>query len=201
MLPPSRAFSTEQSFQLITLVPLLLRCELQYLEVMTLLLSEQYYIKALEAYPYDYNEVLENANYALAYNDSHAGVHCLMGKLYMYELTEYDRAQYHFEQALINDVGFLPIYDAYPILLIRVREFDRAERLLVHGFKLRGINRAMIHHHMAMILEARGHFNEAKQFLKSAKMLEQTNEGIDHLNAELERIKAKRRKQRKKVVQ
>jgi len=52
--------------------------------------ADQYYLKALDFYPNDFEFVLENLQYALSHDDEHAQSLCLKGQIFMFYLKEYE---------------------------------------------------------------------------------------------------------------
>jgi len=62
-----------------------------------------YFIKALDNYAYNFQEAIEALNFALSYDEEHAGAHCLMGRLCSEYLNTYDQAEVHFKRALFYD--------------------------------------------------------------------------------------------------
>ncbi|WP_224994460.1 OprD family porin [Cesiribacter sp. SM1] len=54
---------------------------------MAVSLADQYYIRALNCYPYSPEDVLENLNYALSHDGGHARANCLIGRTWSSLLT------------------------------------------------------------------------------------------------------------------
>ena len=67
---------------------------------MDLTLADQYYLKAVDNYPYCREFVVEKLNYAVSCDDEHLQALCLLGRLYMYELKEYRAALACLQKAL-----------------------------------------------------------------------------------------------------
>ncbi|NNG27070.1 MAG: hypothetical protein HKM87_06060, partial [Ignavibacteriaceae bacterium] len=53
---------------------------------MSITLADTFYLKALDLYPFELDQVIEALNYAISYDNDHAGAHCLLGKLNLYQL-------------------------------------------------------------------------------------------------------------------
>ncbi len=90
---------------------------------MSLTLADQYYIKAIDNYPYNLEESVENLNYALSYAKDHAGVNCLMGRFYFEQLKDLETAEYYFQNALASDLNHLETFVWYAMLLIQIRNY------------------------------------------------------------------------------
>ncbi|MEN8227408.1 MAG: hypothetical protein ABFS38_04575 [Bacteroidota bacterium] len=154
-------------------------------------LSNRYYLKALEAYPYDLTDAMESLDYALSYDSEHAGAHCLMGQLNMEQLKLYDKAEYHYDQALICDVTYTVTYEYYSLLLIYKKEYDKALKLIKYAYKIPAINRAIMKHREAIISEYLNRLEDAKKLMKEAYNNSCNEEERCFIKLELERIKDK----------
>lgn len=161
-------------------------------------LATQYYIKAKDNYPYNLEEVIESLNYALSYNNEYAAAHCLMGQMLMEQISDYEQAFQHFEQALVADVRYVETYYHYVLALIRYSEMEKAKQLLEFAKTIRGANLAQIYQCEALMLEKLGKFTEAKSSIKVAIQQSINNEELEVLSADLERIKKKLPKKKKK---
>lgn len=107
---------------------------------MSLTLSDTYYLKALDLYPYELEKVTEAFNYAISYYNDHAGAPCLLGMLNMYQLGKYFEAEKNFEKSLAGDINYPETYYYYADLLIQTGEYSRAKKLIKYGYKIKGIN-------------------------------------------------------------
>jgi len=154
-------------------------------------LSNKYYVQAFDAYPYDLTETLESLSFALSYESDHAGAHCLLGRLYMEHLLQFDKASYHFEQALISDMNFVPTYEHYCKLLIQLKEYGKAEKLIRFAYKIDGIHLPSIQHKEALLNEHRKNLVAARKLMKLAYENSCIEEERKFLKNEAERIKLK----------
>ena len=100
-------------------------------------LADQYYIKALDEYPYSLKEAIENLNYALSYDTEHAGANHLMGKLYSEHFEDAEKAEYYFQIALANDPENKSLCLDYALILITSKEFEKAGKMLDYAKKLK----------------------------------------------------------------
>lgn len=162
-------------------------------------LSNTYYLKALENYPYDLSEAMESLSYALSYDSDHAGAHCLMGRLNMEQLKRYDLAEYHFEQAMISDINYVATYEYYALLLITLKEFDRAEKLISHSYKIKGVNLSTMQHREGLLNEYCRNLKKAKSLMKEAYDNSCCEEERGFIKNELDRVKSKLKSSEKKA--
>ncbi len=129
-------------------------------------LADQYYLKALDNYNYDIAEVIENLNYALSYNSSHADANCLMGRVYSELIYNADLAIQYFEQALSYDLTNIEVIRCYTRLLIIHGEYAKAKKMVDYGYAVKGVSKAMLMHYEALIAEHQKNYIEAKKILK-----------------------------------
>lgn len=163
---------------------------------MSVTLSNKYYLQAVDNYPYELSEVIESLNYAISYNSDHAGAHCLLGRLYMEELKQYEKAEHHFEQALVADLNYSVTYEHYSLLLITTGEFERALKLIEYALKIKGINISLILHRKGLVYENLGKLKKAKKIIKKAYQQAYTEEIREFLQTEHSRLKDKLKKKK-----
>ncbi len=165
---------------------------------MALQLAEQYYVKAMEQYPYALEEVIENLNYALSYDPEHAGANCLMGKFYQYQFHDYVTAEDYYEQALSCEPQHVDTCLAYFDLLLNTRRLKQAQKLLSMMSNIPGICRALILRNSGFVAEYGYKYKEAIAFFKAAK-LESFNDGyLWTLKEDIARVKQKQKQNRTK---
>lgn len=155
-------------------------------------------MQALDTYPYDLSEVLEALNYAISCNNENAAAHCLMGRLYMEQLKDYTKAEYYYEQALIKDMNYTVTYSLYSLLLIYLEEYEKAEKLINHAKTLKGIDKSVILHRKGLICESKKEYKEAKRYMKEAFKESCYQEQREFMKIELDRVKSKIPKNKKK---
>lgn len=161
-------------------------------------LANNYYLKALDHYPYDLTEFLEAINYALTYDEDHTDAHCLMGLFYMDQLQKFDDAKYHFNKALASDLDNLKAYYSLIRCLIATEEYAQAFRVIEHAQKVKGISSEALDHRIAIILERKLQFRSAKKFLKRAIEKSYFTSDREFYESELIRVKDKISKRKSK---
>lgn len=157
-------------------------------------LATQYYLKAKDNYPYDLPEAMESLEYAMSYNNEHAGTHCLMGTFYYEQLNDFKEAFYHFEQAMIHDVEHIDTYYFFSMALIEYGEFDKAKTLLKHAETIKGICLSCVFERKALIHEKMGNLKKSEKQLLKAVSMSTSNCEIGNLNLDLERVRKKIKK-------
>lgn len=166
-------------------------------------IADQYYLKALDSYPFDLNESVENLNYALSYSKEHAQANCLMARVYSEQLNKPDLAVQYFEQALFYDLSNIEAISYYVFFLIKTEDFEKAKKLIDYGYTIKGIGKAMLLRYEALVTEYQKMYNVSKKLLKEAINESFSKSEIDFLKEELARVKGKIRgtkgsKQKKK---
>ena len=166
---------------------------------MEITLADQYYLKALNSYPWRIADALENLNYALSYDEDHAQAWCLQGMVHMYSLKNYAEAQAAFSKSIRADLNYVDAYKHLTLLKIWKGEADKAYRLIDYALKLESMDRAVILGLKAMALEIQGRYKTAAEILDTAKLLSLDCDTISWLNKNQKRVKAKI-KQRNKIA-
>jgi tetratricopeptide (TPR) repeat protein len=156
-------------------------------------LADQYYLQALEQYPWSPNEVIIALGYALSYDEDHARAHCLMGRLLMELVKDYQLAAHHFEISLLNEPEYVETYKYYSLLQIWLGNFEKAEIIIRRGMKVPGMQRTCLKYNRALLFEVQGRFQHAVAMLRIALLTETTVNGQAFLERELERLEKKAR--------
>jgi len=158
---------------------------------MSITLADSYYLKALDLYPFELDQVTEALNFAISYDNDHAGAHCLLGKLNLYQLGKYREAEDHFEKALASDIDNTETYYAYAELLIQISEYGKAKKLIKYAYKIKGISVWRLNYYEGLIAEIKGKYMKAKKCMKLAYSNSYRKYERDYLKDELERVKSK----------
>jgi tetratricopeptide (TPR) repeat protein len=164
---------------------------------MSISLADTYYLKALDLYPCELDKVIEALNYAISYDNEHAGAHCLLGILNMYQLGKYREAENHFEKALAGDINHTETYYFYAGLLIQIREYRKAKKLIRYAYKVKGISISRLKHYEGLIAEIKGNLPKAKEYMKSAYSSSYRKYEREFFKEELDRVSSKMKSLRK----
>ncbi len=154
-------------------------------------LAESYYLKALENYPWELSEALEQLQYALSYNNQHPAANCLMGQLQMEYLKNPTEAEYYFEQALVFDAHFTCAYEHLVKLYISQNRLRKAERVLYFMQKLPMVKQTFLFAGISTILEKRGALKLAKQNMQMALACAENQDELTFFQEEVNRLKVK----------
>lgn len=135
---------------------------------MSISLADAYYLKALELYPAKLERAVEALNYAISCDSNHAGAHCLLGKLKMYQLEKFSEAEENFEMSLAGDLNHTETYYAYADLLILTCEYEKLNKLIKYAYTVKAINISRLKYYEALIAEKNGNFLRAKRYMTAA---------------------------------
>ena len=164
-------------------------------------LSETYFLKALDNYPYNIESAIENLNYSLSYDDNYAPALCLMAKIYMNEIKDYARAEEYFNKALAADFEYSETHICYPKLLFKLNKMEELQKLLKHSFKVAGIDKAKLYHIQGLAFEYQGKLVEAVDIFHKALSYAFNTEADQYLSEEIKRVEGKLKKIRKKKAE
>ena len=154
-------------------------------------LADQYYIKALDNYPYDLEISLENLNYALSSDCDHAGANHLMAQLHMDYMNDFRNARHYLETALASEPYNLNVCYSLITLFIKVKEPEKAKKLLKYAHKISGADSGRL-----FTLEALN-YEYQKQYLKTldflVKALDETynEDETENIKTAMKRVKEK----------
>lgn len=155
-------------------------------------LADQYYIKALDQYPYSLEEAIENLGYALSQDDEHPGANYLMGKLHQEQMNNFPKAEGYYLKALASNPDDLNVCLAYILLLIIMKEYDKAQNLIIYANKLTGVDLSKTYGFQALIYESQHDYEKALSLYKKARIEAYNEDCMNHINNEIKRVKMKR---------
>ena len=154
-------------------------------------LLNNYVLKAIDAYPYDLGETVENLNYALSYESDNAYALFLMGRLQAEQLHDYETAKQYYAEALANRMDFQEVYRHYIKVLIWNEDFAEAQKLIDFAFTVKGLNKGEVNLYQGQLYENLQEFKLALKSLKQAKLFGYNDGFISYVDSEMKRIKNK----------
>ena len=160
-------------------------------------LADQYYVKAMDSYPFSLEEAIENLNFALSYDNGHVGANYLMAKFCMEQIFDYEQAEGYFKRAMGSDPYNQNVCMDYAMLLINMREFGKADKLIEFILGFKGVDLARVYHLVGVQYEYKHQYDKAIQYYEDA-LLEAYNEEVSNaLEGEIKRVKAKQKIRKK----
>jgi tetratricopeptide (TPR) repeat protein len=160
-------------------------------------LADQYYLQALDHYPYCLTDAIAALGYALSYDENHPQAHCLMGRLMMEKVKDYHVAAHHFEISLLYGPEFVDTYKYYSMLQIWLGKYDKAEAIIRRGLKVPGMETAALKYNRAILYETQGNIARAMNEIRNVIQIVTNPDAQTHLEGELQRMKRKEKMHRK----
>lgn len=162
-------------------------------------LLNNYVLKAIDAYPYELEETVENLNYALSYESNNAYALYLMGQLQAEQLGDYEKAKQFYAEALASKMEFHKVYEKYILVLIWNDDYAAAQNLIDFALTVKGIDKGVIWQCQGLLFENHQDYKKAIKALKTAKAFGYNNGFISHIDNEISRIKDKIKPKKKKA--
>jgi len=160
-------------------------------------LAMQYYLKAVDNFPYNLEFTIENLNYALSYDPCHVQSMTLMGVIEMYIMKDYPKAKRIFYDAIASNKSFPDTYKMLATLHIWLGEFEYAERVIDFAMKQSACNFETMYRIQAMKYEYKGQLKKAKKALQKAQFYAFQNDQLNVIKMDLTRVNSKLKKVKK----
>lgn len=157
-----------------------------------------YLLKAIDAYPYEVEETVENLNYALSYEANNAYALFLMGRIHAEHFCDYEKAKQYYAEALANKMDFVKVYRYYVLVLMWNEDYEEAQKLIDFAFTVKGLNKGVVHLLQGQLFEALQKFKKAIKAHNKAKLNGCNNDFVAFVDAEISRIKNKMKPNKEK---
>lgn len=161
-------------------------------------LLNNYVLKAIDAYPYDLEETVENLNYALSYESHNAYALYLMGRLQAEQFGDYEKAKFYFAEALANKMDFIKVYPKYILVLIWNHDFEEARKLIDFAHTVKAVGKGELLVLEAQLFECQEAYKKALKTFKKAKLFVYNNGFTSFIDSEINRVKNKIKPKKKK---
>lgn len=160
----------------------------------------RYLFKALEAYPYDLEEAIEALSYALSYDAKNVQALCLMGKIYMEQLGEYEAAKECYAEAMASNMDMPTIYPDYVRTLLCNEDFKEAKKLIDFALTVKGTDKGTLYILRGQLFEGMRKYKKAIKAFEESKKFGYNNDFIRFVENEINRINKKLPKKKQKKV-
>lgn len=158
---------------------------------MTLTSADIYLLKAIDSFHFEIDQAVESLSIAYGYDEEHAGVLCLYGRLYSEYLHQYDEAERYFEMALFYDPMYVQTYQHYIRLLIFLEKLEKAKLMITKAMACPGSNKPLLIYQRGIIAESTGDFDAAMEQMQIAASKAINNDLHDFITNEIKRVKSK----------
>lgn len=116
-----------------------------------------------------------------------------MVRLHLEQMKDYEGAEFYFQAAMACDPEHAETCEHYARLLVQLRNWSKAQKLLAYARKLKGTRLAQFLQLEALIHEPQQLFAEAKAMLRAAMLETFEAELMEALEADLKRVERKER--------
>lgn len=154
-------------------------------------LLNNYVLKAIDAYPYELEETVENLNYALSYEADNAYALYLMGRLQAEQFGDYEKAKQYYAEALANKLDFHKVYSKYILVLMWNEDYQEAQKLIDYALTVKGLNKGEVYLFQGQLYEVLQKYKKALKALKLSKNHVYNNSFTSFIDSEIKRIKNK----------
>ena len=108
-------------------------------------------------------------------------------------MNNFPKAENYYLKALASNPEDLNVCMAYILLLIIIKEYDKAHNLITYANKLKGVDLSRTYSFQALIYESQHDYEKALSLYKKARLEAYNEECMNHLNNEIKRVKMKRK--------
>ena len=159
---------------------------------------EEKYLKAVDHLNYGkITKALKLLNAIIADEPFYARAHYQLGKLYYFEINDYQAAGYHFKTCMELEPSFPDVYYYYLHLLVFLRMEKLAYQIGQKALVVPGVNIAAIYNQLGLMAERKKEWNNAIEAYRKAFLETTYKAEKDNIEESIERVKAKKHQAKK----
>jgi tetratricopeptide (TPR) repeat protein len=155
---------------------------------------DERYLHALNELDYDLPAALQLFNQIVTDEPGYARAHYQLGKLYFYQLSDYQAAGYHFKLSLEADPSFPDTYYHYFKLAILLKKYNLAMKLKDAALQTAGVCASCIYALSGKMAEQQGNWNKALADYSLSLSAAIDKDDLENSTEALERVKLKQEK-------
>ncbi|MGN6637645.1 MAG: tetratricopeptide repeat protein [Mucilaginibacter sp.] len=153
---------------------------------------EEKYLKAIDKISYGKSpKALQLLNDIIAADPSYGRAHYQLGKLYYYDMNDYQAAGYHFKTCVELEPTFPNVYEDYLRLLVFLCMDRQVQLISEKALTVPGVNRSYIHYLTGLHAEKKRDWNAALTAYNEAFLSATNKHDKDTADESIARIKAK----------
>lgn len=161
--------------------------------------TEEKYIKAVDKLWYGNNrKALRLLNEIVADDPFYAKAHYQLGKLYYYEIKDYQAAGYHFRTCTELAPDFPDVYYHYLHLVVFLNMEKAMHSVKEKALTVPGVDQASVYNLAALYAEKQRDWNAALEGYRQAAMDTTSKTEKDNIEESIARVKAKKKQVKKK---
>jgi len=159
---------------------------------------EEKYLQALDELWYgEPPKALQLLNEIIANDPLYARAHYQLGKIYYYEISDYQAAGYHFKTCADLEPNFPDVYYHYLRLLVFLNMEKQFRLVSEKALKIAGVNYVSIYNLIGLFAEKKREWAAAIEAYRNA-LLEAINKNQkDDIQESIDRVKEKKRQMKK----
>ncbi|RYU92283.1 hypothetical protein EWM62_02270 [Mucilaginibacter terrigena] len=155
---------------------------------------EEKYLQAVEELSYgETPKALNLLNELIANDPLYARAHFQIGKIYYYDLKDYQTAGYHFKTCMEIDPLFPDNYFDYLSLVVFLKMDKQVKMVATTALATPGVNAASIYELLGIYAEKNKNWNKALAAYRNAYMETTTKEQLESTEESIDRVKLKMR--------
>ena len=159
---------------------------------------EEKYLQAVNELSYgDTPKALQLLNAIIADEPFYARAHYQLGKLYYYEVNDYQAAGYHFKTCVELEPTFPDVYFHYMNLLVFLNMEKQVSLVKDKALAVPGVCPACIYNLVGLLAEKKKDWISAREAYRNALMEATSKHEKDGIEQSIERVKEKKRLTRK----
>lgn len=164
---------------------------------MSTTLSNTYFLKAYDSYPFELAEVEEQLDYALAYDPKHVASLCLKSRYYLYDLNWRAEARDLAEQAMSIDPRNPCAAASLLNCMLEQESYDEALRFLAYIERKVPMDTFTKYAYMAYLMELKLNFKISLNYYKVLTLYAKSPEQKDRIEGFIKLVKDKEKSHRK----
>ena len=159
---------------------------------------EEKYLQAVDELNYgEAPKALQLLNAIIAEEPFYARAHYQLGKLYYYEISDYQTAGYHFKTCTELEPLFPDVYYHYLHLLVFLKMEKQVYLVSEKALAIAGVNAASIYTFLGLFAEKNREWAKALEAYRNGFLEATCKVEKDKMEESIERVKAKRRHSKK----
>ncbi|HWZ04082.1 MAG TPA: tetratricopeptide repeat protein [Mucilaginibacter sp.] len=156
---------------------------------------EEKYLQAVEEVNYGESPKAFQLLKEIIDNDPlYARAHFQLGKIYYYEIRDYQTAGYHFKTCMDLEPSFPDNYFHYLSLVVFLRMEKQANHIIEKALEVPGVNISSIYELQGLFFEKSKNFSKALNAYQRASVEVTTKDHSDTIEESLDRVKEKIRR-------
>lgn len=155
---------------------------------------EEKYLKAIDKIGYGKSpKALQLLNEIITADPSYARAHYQLGKIYYYDVNDYQAAGYHFKTCVELEPTFPNVYEDYMRLLVFLCMDRQVQLLSDKALTVPGVNRSYIYYLTGLHAEKKKDWDAALRTYNEAFLSATNKHDKDTADESIARVKAKHR--------